>query len=189
MILAAQDIVSTLVRAGPKDPTTPAGVFRHMVEPFNKRKIKGGMTGGLSGCGYDVHIAQTIWLWPFWGRIASTIEHFHIPTNIRPEMCNKSSLARRFIWQPNTTAEPGWRGNLTLELVRMRPWPVRIKKGTPIAQVIFHVLTDHTTLPYTGRYQDQGAAPQKAIPATSENTFDDNRSYASTVDSVRNRSH
>jgi hypothetical protein len=51
------------------------------------------------------------------------------------------------------------------------------------------VLTDHTTLPYTGRYQDQGAAPQKAIPATSENTFDDNRSYASTVDSGRNRSH
>jgi hypothetical protein len=38
MILAAQDIVSTLVRAGPKDPTTPAGVFRHMVEPFQQKE-------------------------------------------------------------------------------------------------------------------------------------------------------
>jgi hypothetical protein len=40
MILAAQDIVSTLVRAGPKDPTTRLGYFGTWSSPLTKGKLK-----------------------------------------------------------------------------------------------------------------------------------------------------
>ena len=35
--------------------------------------------------------------------------------------------------------------------------------GTPIAQIVFHYLDEHTELPYSGQYQDQvtGAQPSK----------------------------
>jgi dCTP deaminase len=161
-ILSAQSIRARRVVAYLNDTFCTSGTLRHIIEPFREQSVKQGLTGGLGPCGYDVHLAQTIWLWPFWGRIASTIEHFHIPHDLRPEVCNKSSLARRFIWQPNTTAEPGWRGHLTLELMRLLPWPVRLKKGTPIVQVIFHQLDKPTDRPYVGKYQDQGTEPERA---------------------------
>ncbi len=38
-----------------------------------------------------------------------------------------------------------------------------LSAGTPIAQIVFHYLDEHTQQPYTGQYQDQeiGAQPSK----------------------------
>jgi dCTP deaminase len=120
------------------------------------------MTFGLGPAGYDVRIAETLWVWPLWGRLASTVEHFTLPDDVSGRVYNKSSLARRFTLQPSTVLEPGWRGYLTLELVRWLPWPTRIKAGTPIAHIIFERLEEPTEQPYTGKYQDQEAGPQPA---------------------------
>ncbi|MEN3238570.1 deoxycytidine triphosphate deaminase [Methylobacterium ajmalii] len=149
----------------------PAQTIRAIrpIYPFVERSVFEGRSYGLSSAGYDVRIAQDIWLWPFWGRLASTIEHFDIPTDVLARVCDKSSNARKFIMVQNTVAEPGWKGYLTLELTRFLPWPVRIKAGTPIAQIIFERLEEPTEQPYDGRYQNQAAGPQPAIPATLEN--------------------
>lgn len=117
---------------------------------------------GLSACGYDVRLAQDIWLFPMFGRLASTLEYFHMTPHVMAEVKDKSSLARRFITVQNTVIEPGWRGFLTLELTNHRPWPVRLRKGMPIAQIVFKYLDDATEQPYNGKYQDQGAGPQPA---------------------------
>ena len=68
----------------------------------------------------------------------------------------------------NTVAEPGWRGYLTLEITRVLPWPIRIKAGTAIAQMIFKRLEQPTEQPYGCRdkYQDQKAGPQPAITSS-----------------------
>jgi hypothetical protein len=62
----------------------------------------------------------------------------------------------------NTILDPGWRGYATLELINHGPSPLIILAGDPIAQVVCHLLTEPTTQPYAGKYQDQEAGPQPA---------------------------
>lgn len=133
-----------------------------IISPFMERGIFRGKSFGLSHAGYDVRIAETIWLWPFYGRLASTMEHFEIPNDVCASVKDKSSWARRFVTVQNTFIEPGWRGFLTLELTRHLPWPVKIVAGTPIAQIVFEKMDAPTERPYSGKYQDQEAGPQRA---------------------------
>ena len=134
-----------------------------MVQPFHERTKHKGRTFGLSSCGYDIRIAETLWLWPVYGRLASSMEYFHMPDDVYAEVKDKSTNARLFRFVQNTVIEPGWRGYLTLELTRDRPWPVRIEAGTPIAQIIFHKLDYPTEQVYRGKYQDQRAGAQRPI--------------------------
>jgi dCTP deaminase len=60
-----------------------------------------------------------------------------------------------------TNIEPGWVGFLTIELRYSGVLPLKIPKGSGIAQVIFEVLSN--TAEYKGKYQDQVNSPQKAI--------------------------
>jgi dCTP deaminase len=133
-----------------------------MIFPFFERMKAEGRSFGLSSCGYDIRIAETIWLWPFWGRLASSIEHFSMPDDVCAEVKDKSTNARLFVFVQNTVIEPGWTGYLTLELTRLLPWPVKLKAGTPIAQVMFKQLDQPTEQPYRGKYQDQERGAQKA---------------------------
>ena len=135
------------------------------IEPFVERGVFEKRTFGLSACGYDICIAEDMWLWPFWGRLASSIERFNLPASICAEVKDKSSNARIFLTCQNTFIEPGWEGYLTLELTRHRPWPIKIKRGTPIAQIVFSWLDEPTEQPYAGRYQNQEAGPQPARAA------------------------
>lgn len=136
---------------------------RRMIEPFHERGVFEGRSFGLSSSGYDVRIAQDIWLWPLFGRLASTIERFVMPNDVVGYVKDKSSNARRFVFVQNTVIEPGWEGWLTLELTRFRPWPVKIRAGTPIAQIVFHRLDEATEHPYRGKYQNQANKPVEAI--------------------------
>lgn len=119
-----------------------------------------GYSGGLSACSYDLAIAETHILLPGEFRLASAAEHFNIPNNIVAIVHDKSSWARRGLTVQNTTAEPGWRGYLTLELTNHSDQSIRIEANTPICQVLFHRLDEPTELPYQGKYQDQEAGPQ-----------------------------
>jgi dCTP deaminase len=134
-----------------------------MITPFHESGVIHGRSFGLSSCGYDVRLAQDVWLWPFWGRLASTIEHFAIPHDLCAEVKDKSTNARLFVLVQNTIIEPGWSGYLTLELTRFKPWPIFLKKGTPIAQIVFKQLDKNTDSPYRGKYNQQKNGPQKAI--------------------------
>lgn len=132
------------------------------ITPFSESGKFEGRSYGLSACGYDVRLAQDIWLWPFYGRLGSIVEYIRLPTDLSAEVKDKSTNARLFVFVQNTIIEPGWCGYLTLELTRFLPWPIRLKKGTPIAQVVFHQLDKPTEQPYCGKYQAQATGPQKA---------------------------
>lgn len=164
MILSAQEIRKLCVYLRPEEGyTNYAPRENPLIEPYTERGVAYGRTYGLSSCGYDIRIAEDIWLWPFWGRLASTIEHFNIPSDLCMEIKDKSSNARKFILVQNTVGEPGWSGYLTLELTRFLPWPIKIKRGTPIAQVMFKKLDKPTEQPYRGKYNNQARGPQPAI--------------------------
>lgn len=117
---------------------------------------------GLSSAGYDIRIAEDIIIWPLFGRLASSIEKFNMPNDVMAEVKDKSSWARRFLTVQNTVIEPGWNGYLTLELTNHRLWPIKLRAGTPIAQIIFYNLDQPTLQPYIGKYQNAPQGSQKA---------------------------
>lgn len=146
-VLSAQ----TIRRLALVDPCLPA-----------HRHDETGATGGLSCCGYDVHLAQDIVLWGGRFLLASVSERFTIPNDIVGIVHDKSSWARRGLAVQNTVIEPGWRGYLTLELTHHGNNKLVMPAGTPIAQVVFHYLDEPTEQPYRGKYQDQESGPQGA---------------------------
>lgn len=133
-----------------------AGVITPCVPKYKKN----GVSGGLSSATYDVAIAQTIWMWPGRFRLASTVERFSMPVDICGVVCDKSTWARKGLAVQNTFIDPGWKGYLTIELT-LHSWRfLRIKAGTPIAQIRFEWM-DKECVAYDGKYQNQQAGPVK----------------------------
>lgn len=130
--------------------------------PFVERTKWRGMTYGLGPAGYDVRIAEEIFLDAGQFSLASTIERFDMPGDVLGIVCDKSTWARHGLAVQNTVIEPGWRGYLTLELTNHAYAAIHILCGDPIAQIIFHRLEAATDTPYEGKYQDQQAGPQPA---------------------------
>jgi dCTP deaminase len=160
-MLAAQTIRNRVKES--LNPTRVSDRFALVIDPFCERTIHEGRTYGLASCSYDVRLAQDLWVWPFWGRLGSIMEYISMPIDLSAEVKDKSSNARLFVLVQNTLIDPGWYGYLTVEITRLKLWPVRLKKGTPIAQIVFHGLDEPTERPYAGKYSGQRNAPQPAI--------------------------
>jgi dCTP deaminase len=133
-----------------------------MIWPFVERDVVRGRSFGLSAASYDVRIAESLTIAPGEFRLASTMERFCIPNDVLMVVHDKSSWARRGLAVFNTILDPGWYGYATLELINHEKSALVILAGDPIAQVVCHLLTEPTTQPYSGKYQDQGAGPQPA---------------------------
>jgi dCTP deaminase len=121
-----------------------------------------GNSYGLSACSYDVTLAQDVSLWPGDFVLASAVERFDIPDFVVGIVHDKSSLARKGLAVQNTILDPGWHGHMTLELTNHGSQVIEMKRGDAIAQVVFHMLDEPTSLPYAGKYQDQDSEPTPA---------------------------
>ena len=127
-----------------------------------RKKRFAGVSHGLSEAGYDIRIAQTMWLHPLRKfRLASSIEYFRMPDDLVGVVHDKSTWARRKLSVFNTVIEPGWCGWLTLELVYHGWTPLKLEKGMGIAQVLFSEIESPST--YMGKYQYASDKPQEAI--------------------------
>jgi dCTP deaminase len=134
--------------------------FNDLIHPWSERQIYEGMTYGLGPSGYDIRLAEPAFV-PTGGFVlASSMERFTMPDDLVARVCDKSTLARRGLFVQNTIIEPGWRGFLTLELTAHVE--INLPAGTPIAQIVFDLLSAPTHLPYRGKYQDQPSGPVSA---------------------------
>lgn len=135
-----------------------------MIEPFEERGVASGMSYGLSAAGYDVRIDCGRILRPGDFCLASTLERFNIGADVLGHVADKSTWARRGLAIQNTIIEPGWNGYLTLELTNHGEETIVIADGTPIAQIVFHLLAEPTEQPYgeNAKYQNQERGPVKA---------------------------
>lgn len=145
--LAADGMISPFVAASTKGP--------------------GGTSYGLSSMGYDVRVgnewityrtnndvpldparalteeeirrtcADEFVLRPNAFVLACTLETLSIPRNCLGLVKDKSSLARFGITLQTTVLEPGWTGQVTLEIYNNNPRPVLLRAGQGIAQIIF----------------------------------------------------
>lgn len=135
-----------------------------LIRPFSERTvhIATGTSYGLSAASYDVRLDQEIHLPRGQFILASTIERFQMPPDLMAIVHEKSSLARQGVAVQNTLIDPGWNGYLTLELSNHGSDTFKLPEGSPIAQIVFHLLDFPTEQPYRGKYQDQERGPQEA---------------------------
>lgn len=132
------------------------------IHPFHRKELAFGLSRGLSNSSYDICLEQGLWIWPVWGRLASSCEHVLMPPNVCALVIDKSTNLRRFI-RTGGFVDRGFNGHLTLEITRHRPWPIYLPKGYPIAQLVFFWVDGVNTMGYCGKYQNQSAEPQPAI--------------------------
>ena len=101
--------------------------------------------------------------------LGCTEEWFEIPNYLAAQVNGKSSIGRRGLMVHVTAGfiDPGFRGNITLELVNLGTSPFYLEQGMLIAQVLFHRLTTDVLRPYghpdlKSHYQNQ-SGPVLAI--------------------------
>ena len=133
-----------------------------ILDPCREQYRCNGVSGGLSYCGYDIAIAESVTIPGHGFVLASSQEYFNMPLDVVGTQHDKSTWARKGLAVQATVVEPGWRGFLTIEISNNDKYDITIMKGTPIAQILFHQIEGHAS-PYTGKYQDQKQGPQEAI--------------------------
>lgn len=82
--------------------------------------------------------------------LGSTYEHFTVPDDMQLQLEGRSTIARMFL-VPHVACggiTPGFRGNITLEIVNMGPFDVVLYPEMPIAQIKFLKLSKPVTHPY-----------------------------------------
>lgn len=138
-----------------------------MIEPFvEKQRGQGIISYGLSSYGYDARLDNEFMIFTnvynavvdpknfdqnafvkFEGDVciippnsfvlAQTKEYFRIPDDVLVVCLGKSTYARCGLIVNVTPLEPGWEGQVTLEISNTTPLPAKIYAGEGIAQFLF----------------------------------------------------
>lgn len=81
--------------------------------------------------------------------LAATLETVTLPDDLAGQLAGRSTTARRgLIVESAGFVDPGWSGELTLELTNLSPAPVLLRCGMPIAQLILTRTTTPAERPY-----------------------------------------
>ncbi|MCX4799589.1 dCTP deaminase [Streptomyces sp. NBC_01242] len=69
--------------------------------------------------------------------LASTVERVTLPPDLAARVEGKSSLGRLGLAVHVTAGfiDPGFSGQITLEIANLSPWPIRLRQQMPIAQL------------------------------------------------------
>lgn len=114
----------------------------------------GTQDGKFVGVAYE---RKMIRLPPHTMCLAHTHEFFKIPANICGTVFSKSTWSRLGLKLETTPLEPGWMGQVTLELYNAGFSPIELREGDGICQVQFHEI-DYPRRNYAqknGKYQGQ----------------------------------
>lgn len=81
--------------------------------------------------------------------LGATLEWVEIPTHLVGILAGKSTRARQGLVLENAGyCDPGWRGELTVELFNLAPRPIRLEHGMTIGQIRFEMLFSRCERPY-----------------------------------------
>lgn len=106
----------------------------------------------------DEYHGDTVTVPPGGLLLGRTVETFHIPDDIVGTATGKSTWARVGAQVIVTPLEPGWSGELVVEIVNGTNLPLKIYAGVGIAQIVFHQLAVRPRVSYgdrAGKYQNQ----------------------------------
>jgi len=88
--------------------------------------------------------------------LATTREYIKIPDNITAFVEGRSSIGRMGLFIQNAGwVDPGFEGQITLELYNANSLPIRLKAGRRVCQLVFCKMDQKALTPYNGKYQGQ----------------------------------
>jgi dCTP deaminase len=108
----------------------------------------------LNPAGYDLRCSQNVVLKPRQYELVATLETVELGLSVAAFMHIRSSLAREGIIGSFAVVDPGFRGQLTLNLCNVSEKEVTLKEGERIVQIVFHSLGSAAQKGYDGSYQN-----------------------------------
>ena len=114
---------------------------------------------------YKTITSDTYILLPNQFVLATTMEYFDLPNNLTAFVEGRSSLGRMGLFIQNAGwVDPGFKGEITLELYNANCCAIELKAGRRIGQLVFAKMDDTALNPYNGKYQGQkGATGSRAF--------------------------
>ena len=88
--------------------------------------------------------------------LATTREYIKLPNNLTAFVEGRSSWGRLGLFIQNAGwVDPGFEGEITLELFNANKCPIELEKGMRIGQLVFAKMEKDALYPYCGKYQGQ----------------------------------
>lgn len=117
-------------------------------------KITPFETSCLNPAGYDLRSSSEVVIKPKQYELTATLETVELGLKTMASLHIRSSLAREGIIGSFAVVDPGFRGQLTLNLHNAGEKKIMIREGEPIVQIVFHKLGSMARKGYTGLYQN-----------------------------------
>ena len=96
--------------------------------------------------------------------LATTREYFRLPDNLTAFVEGRSSIGRLGLFIQNAGwVDPGFEGEITLELFNANKCAIELKSGRRVGQLVFAELDRDAQNPYRGKYQGQRGATGSRI--------------------------
>lgn len=91
--------------------------------------------------------------------LATTMEYIALPDNLTAFVEGRSSLGRMGLFIQNAGwVDPGFCGEITLELFNANRCAIELKAGRRVGQLVFAEMDKPALHPYSGKYQGQRGA-------------------------------
>lgn len=88
--------------------------------------------------------------------LATTMEYVKLPQDLTAFVEGRSSVGRIGLFIQNAGwVDPGFEGQITLELYNANSLPIRLEAGRRICQLVFCRMDQAALTPYKGKYQGQ----------------------------------
>ena len=88
--------------------------------------------------------------------LATTLEYIKLPNDLTAFVEGRSSVGRIGLFVQNAGwVDPGFEGELTLELFNANRQPIRLRAGRRICQLVFARMDRAAERPYRGKYLGQ----------------------------------
>lgn len=108
---------------------------------------------------YKTITSDTYVLLPNQFVLATTMEYIELPDNLTAFVEGRSSLGRMGLFIQNAGwVDPGFQGEITLELYNANRCAIELRAGRRIGQLVFAGMDDAALHPYHGKYQGQKGA-------------------------------
>jgi dCTP deaminase len=108
----------------------------------------------LNPAGYDLRCSETVVLKPKQYELVATLETVELGLSVVAFLHIRSSLAREGVIGSFAVVDPGFRGQLTLNLHNVSEKEITLREGERIVQIVFHSLGSVAKKGYNGSYQN-----------------------------------
>ncbi len=96
--------------------------------------------------------------------LATTMEYIRLPNDLTAFVEGRSSIGRMGLFIQNAGwVDPGFEGEITLELYNANRLPSKLEAGRRICQLVFARMDGAALNPYAGKYQGQRSATGSRI--------------------------